>query len=56
MAIDEFGGMMGTPSHDPRGSIWRVWDLHFHTFSSFDYLDKGVTNEDIIRVLTDAKV
>jgi len=30
------------------GSIWRRWDLHFHTPSSYDYTDKSVTNSDII--------
>lgn len=34
-----------------RGSEWRIWDLHFHTPSSYDYKDKSVTNEDIINVL-----
>lgn len=33
------------------GSTWRKWDLHFHTPSSYDYKDKGVTNEQIIEVL-----
>jgi ABC-type lipoprotein export system ATPase subunit len=44
------------PWHDPIGSIWRVWDLHFHTPSSYDYKDMSVTNEDIVRALTDAHV
>lgn len=47
---------MATPWHDPIGSMWRVWDLHFHTPSSYDYLDKSTTNEDIVRALTEAKV
>jgi hypothetical protein len=29
------------------GSLWRKWDLHFHTPSSFD-VTASVTNEDII--------
>lgn len=33
---------------DPRGSIWRKWDLHFHTPSSFDYKRKDVTDDKII--------
>ena len=37
--------------NDPRGSIWRKWDLHFHTPSSYDYQDKSVTNQDIINIL-----
>lgn len=35
----------------PRGSIWRKWDLHFHTPSSFDYKNKSVTNQEIIDCL-----
>lgn len=31
-----------------RGSIWRQWDLHFHTPSSYDYEDSSVTNQNII--------
>lgn len=34
--------------NDPRGAIWRKWDLHFHTPSSYDYKDKSVTNQEII--------
>ncbi|OFX89774.1 MAG: hypothetical protein A2W99_03845 [Bacteroidetes bacterium GWF2_33_16] len=30
------------------GSIWRKWDLHFHTPSSFDYIDKSISNQEII--------
>lgn len=33
------------------GSMWRKWDLHFHTPSSFDYKDKSVTNQEIIDTL-----
>ena len=47
---------MATPVHDPRGSIWRLWDLHFHTPSSYDYLHRGVTNDEIVRALVDAGV
>ena len=42
--------------HDPAGSNWRKWDLHFHTPSSFDYKDKSVTNEDIVAGLKAAHV
>lgn len=35
-------------THSPRGSLWHRWDLHFHTPSSFDYHNKGVTNKEII--------
>lgn len=31
-----------------RGSEWRIWDLHLHTPSSYDYKDGSVTNEDIV--------
>lgn len=34
-----------------RGSEWNIWDLHFHTPSSFDYKYKDVTNEEIINKL-----
>ncbi len=37
--------------NDPRGSVWRRWDLHFHTPSSFDYRDKSVTDEMIAETL-----
>ncbi len=30
------------------GSIWRKWDLHFHSQTSYDYQDKSVSNQDII--------
>ena len=39
-----------------RGSEWRIWDLHFHTPSSYDYKDKSVTNEDIVKGLIAAGV
>ena len=35
-----------------RGSEWRVWDLHFHTPSSYDYKDKSVTNEQLVEGLS----
>lgn len=34
-----------------RGSIWRKWDLHFHTPSSYDYKDKTISNQEIINIL-----
>jgi len=38
--------------NDPRGSVWRKWDLHLHTPSSVGcYKDKSVTNEEIVRKL-----
>ena len=36
---------------DSRGSMWRRWDLHFHTPASFDYADKSVSNADIVEGL-----
>jgi ABC-type lipoprotein export system ATPase subunit len=38
---------------DSRGSIWRKWDLHFHTPSSYDYVNKSVSDVDIINKLID---
>ncbi|HEY5750615.1 MAG TPA: AAA family ATPase, partial [Chryseolinea sp.] len=37
-----------TPKHDPRGSLWHRWDLHFHTPRSFDYENGSVTNQQIV--------
>jgi len=34
--------------NDPRGSLWRKWDLHLHTPSSTDYANKSVSNDEII--------
>jgi exonuclease SbcC len=42
--------------NDPRGSLWRKWDLHFHTPSSFDYQNKGITNVAIIDGLKKAGI
>lgn len=42
--------------NDPRGSIWRKWDFHFHTPSSYDYKNKSITNEQIIDELKKAGV
>lgn len=39
-----------------RGSEWRIWDLHFHTPSSYDYKDKSVENQDIINALSENNV
>ena len=39
-----------------RGSEWRIWDLHFHTPSSYDYKDNSVTDEDIVEGLVAAGV
>ena len=39
--------------YDPRGSLWRRWDFHFHTPSSFDYQGPlpRPSNQDIVTVL-----
>ena len=37
--------------NDIKGSIYRKWDLHFHTPSSYDYKDKSITNNQIINIL-----
>ncbi len=47
---------MAAPVHDPVGSIWRVWDLHFHTPASHDYLNMSVKNEEIVDTLVSAGV
>ena len=39
-----------------RGSEWRIWDLHFHTPSSYDYQGKSVKNQDIINALSENNV
>lgn len=42
---------MKAMSEFTKGSEWRIWDLHFHTPSSYDYTNKGVTNQLIIETL-----
>lgn len=42
--------------NDPRGSVWRIWDLHFHTPASYDYEYKGATNQEIVDGLIKANV
>lgn len=37
------------------GSQWRNWDLHLHTPSSYDYQNKSVSNQDIVRMLQEKK-
>lgn len=44
------------PKSSPFGSIWRKWDLHFHTPTSYDYEHKGATNQEIIDGLIRAGV
>ncbi len=38
------------------GSIWRKWDLHFHTQSSFDYENSSITDQQIIDSLISAGI
>lgn len=52
-AIDGRGGRY---SLWPRGSIWRKWDLHFHTPSSYDYGNKSITDEGIVNALKAAGI
>jgi ABC-type lipoprotein export system ATPase subunit len=43
--------------NDPRGSIWRKWDLHLHTpASGNDYGNQSITNETIIKKLKDSNI
>ena len=43
--------------NDPRGSIWRKWDLHLHTpASGSDYGNQSIINETIIQKLKDADI
>jgi exonuclease SbcC len=43
--------------NDPKGSIWRKWDLHLHTPASVeDYQDQSITNETIIQKLKEANI
>ena len=44
------------PKSSPLGSIWRKWDLHFHTPESYDYMHKGATNKEIVDGLIKAGV
>lgn len=41
---------------DPRGAIWRRWDLHFHTPASYDYQNKGVTPARLVERLIETRV
>jgi len=41
---------------DPRGSVWRRWDLHLHTPASYDYQNKGVTADRLVEVLVAANI
>lgn len=39
-----------------RGPEWNKWDLHFHTPSSYDYVDKTVTNAQIIEKMLEKDI
>ncbi len=39
-----------------KGSEWRKWDLHFHTPSSYDYKNKGISDEEIIERLSKKEI
>ncbi|MEM7737670.1 MAG: TrlF family AAA-like ATPase [Deinococcota bacterium] len=39
-----------------KGSLWRKWDLHLHTPSSYDYQNSAVTNEQIIDALVSSNI
>lgn len=49
-------GGVGGVVHHPKGSLWRRWDLHFHTPSSYDYKDMGIQNQQIIDSLIAAQI
>jgi len=42
--------------NDPVGSKWHKWDLHFHTPSSYEYLNKSINNNEIIEGLINAGI
>lgn len=42
--------------HDPCGSVWRKWDLHFHSPASYDYKNKGLQAKDLVDSLIAAGV
>lgn len=42
--------------NDPRGSIWRKWDLHFHTPKSHDHGNKGMSAREVVDRLVRANI
>ncbi len=40
----------------PRGSEWRIWDLHFHTPSSYDCKTETTTDQQIIDKLKEKNI
>jgi energy-coupling factor transporter ATP-binding protein EcfA2 len=42
--------------NDPQGSIWRRWDLHFHTPKSHDYQNKGLSAAQVVEKLLAANI
>jgi len=47
---------MGFSMNDPRGSMWRKWDLHVHTPVSECYADKSITGEILIQTIKAAGI
>ena len=41
---------------DPRGSVWRRWDLHFHTPASFDYAGGKPSAKELVDGLIAASI
>lgn len=43
--------------NDPKGSLWRKWDLHVHTPASYDYEYLGIDGtEKIIDTINDSAI
>jgi ABC-type lipoprotein export system ATPase subunit len=42
--------------NDPRGSIWRKWDLHVHSPRSECYEDKSISDEVLVQCVKDAGI
>ncbi len=42
--------------NDPKGSVWRKWDLHVHSPASYDYQDRSVKANEIVDCLVTAGV
>ncbi len=38
------------------GSVWGRWDLHFHTPSSYDYKDKSISDDELVRNLVNNQI
>src|SRR5690348_3956767 len=42
--------------NDPRGSLWRQWEFHFHTPSSFDHARMSTSDEETVETLHQAGI